>query len=113
VMPGATKDTIKALPAFDYSNDSARRDHFIAAADADVAKGKAKIEELEKKASVAAADAKVKLDAQITALRVDLATAEGKLAELKSATAARWKEFEAGVSSATARLRKSVATAVG
>jgi len=113
VMPGATKDTIKALPAFDYSNDSARRDHFIAAADADVAKGKAKIEELEKKASVAAADAKVKLDGQITALRVDLATAEGKLAELKSATAARWKEFEAGVSSATARLRKSVATAVG
>jgi hypothetical protein len=32
---------------------------------------------------------------------------------MKQATAVRWKEFEAGVSAATARLRKSIDTAIG
>lgn len=36
--------------------------------------------------------------------------AEDKLAEMKRVTAVRWKEFEAGVSAATARLRKSIDT---
>lgn len=49
VMAGATKDTIKAMPAFDYTSDTATRDRFIAAADADIAKGKAKLAVLEKK----------------------------------------------------------------
>jgi len=33
------------------------------------------------------------------------------LAELNQATATRWREFEAGVSAATARLRKSIDSA--
>jgi sporulation protein YlmC with PRC-barrel domain len=110
VLAGATPDSIKAMPAFDYANDTARRDRFIAAADADIAKGKARLAELEKKAGAAATDAKSQLDAQAGALRADVAAADAKLTELKAATAARWKEFEAGVSTATARLRKSVAT---
>ena len=36
-----------------------------------------------------------------------------KLADMKTATANRWKEFEAGVSAATARVRKSIQTAIG
>lgn len=113
VMAGATKDTIKSMPAFSYATDTSSRDRFIAAADKDLAAGKARLADLEKKAGVAAADAKSKLDLQITALQGELKSAEAKLAEMKQATATRWKEFEAGVSAATARLRKSVEAAAG
>jgi hypothetical protein len=43
----------------------------------------------------------------------DIATGNAKVAEMKQATAACWREFEAGVSGATARLRKAIETATG
>lgn len=113
VMAGATQDTIKAMPEFAYVNNSATRDQFVAAADKDIAKGKAKVADLEKKAGVATADAKSRIDGQITAVQGDVKSAETKLTEMKQATAVRWKEFESGVSAATARLRKSIETATG
>ena len=113
VMAGATKDMIKAMPEFAYANDSKRRDAFVAAADKDIAKGKAAVVSLEKKSGAAVSDAKAKIDLELTALRVDLGSAETKLSEMKTATAARWKEFEADVSAATARLRKSVDKSTG
>lgn len=113
VMAGATKESIKAMPMFAYATDTAGRDRFLAAADKDIAKGKARVAELEKKAGAASADVKLGIDGQITALQGDLKTAESKLGEMKQSAAERWKEFEAGVSAATARLRKSIDTAVG
>jgi len=111
VLPGATKDSIKALPEFEYAADNSSRDAFIAAADKDIAKGKAELTDLQKKASTAAADAKAKLDAQAVALQADVKAAEARLNEMKQATAKSWRSFEAGVSAATARLRKSIETA--
>ncbi len=108
VMAGATKDTIKAMPAFDYASDTAKRDRFIAAADVDIAKGKTKLAELQKKASEASADAKTKLDAQVAELKVDLKSAEDKLAELKKATVKKWNVLEASVSASMARVRKAI-----
>jgi sporulation protein YlmC with PRC-barrel domain len=113
VMAGATKDMIKALPEFAYATDTTRRDQFAAAADKDIAKGRAKVADLEKKAGAAMTDAKARIDLQITALQVDVKSAEDKVTEMRQATAVRWKEFEAGVSAATARLRKSIDTAIG
>jgi len=113
VMPGATKDTIKGLPEFTYANDTTKRDQFIAAADKDIASGKAAVASLEKKSGAAAADAKARIDVDITALKSDVKSAEAKLSEMKQAGAVRWKEFEADVSSSTARLRKSVDKAMG
>jgi len=113
VMPGATPDTIRAMPEFAYIKDYATRDQFVAAADKDIAKGKATLTEIQKKAGVATADAKSRIDGQITTLKGDVKTAEAKLAEMKQATAARWKEFEADASAAMARLRKSIETATG
>jgi len=113
VMAGATPDTIKALPEFSYIKDYATRDQFVAAADKDIAKGKATVADLEKKAGVATADAKSRIDGQITTLKGDVKSAEAKLSEMKQATAARWKEFEADTSAAMARLRKSIETATG
>jgi sporulation protein YlmC with PRC-barrel domain len=113
VMAGATKETIKAMPVFDYAIDTTQRDKFVASAESDIAKGRTKLADLEKKASTAAADAKARIDLQIAAVKGDVKSAEEKLAELKNATARDWKKFETSVSAATARLRKSVETAIG
>jgi sporulation protein YlmC with PRC-barrel domain len=113
VMAGATKDMVKAMPKFTYTTDTSRRDAFVTAADKDIAKGKDAVASLEKKAGMAAADAKAKMDLDLAALRLDLKSAETKLAEMKQATVARWTEFEASVSAATARLRKSTEKAAG
>ena len=113
VMTGASKDTIKDMPRFTYATDTSKRDAFVAAADQDIAKGKAAAASLEKKAGAAAADAKTRIDADITALQSDAKSAEARLSEMKQVTAARWKEFEAAVSAATARLRLSTAKATG
>ena len=113
VMPGATKDTIKGMPQFTYATDTAKRDAFVAAANEDISKSKAAVANLEKKAGAAAADAKVKIDADIAALQSDVKSAEARLSEMKKAGAVRWREFEADVSAATARLRKSLEKATG
>jgi sporulation protein YlmC with PRC-barrel domain len=113
VMPGATKDALKAMPAFDYANDTARRDQFVAKAEQDIAKAKGEIAVLEKKAASAAGDVKTKLDQQIAALRLDLKNAQDKLAAMNHAAANRWKEFESDVTAAVARLKKSVEKTTG
>jgi len=108
VMDGATKDMIKAMPRFDYANDHAQRGRFIAAAEQDIVKGRAHLAELDKKAGSAATEVKAKLDMEVTTLRADVKSAETKLSEMKQAATSRWKEFEASVSAATAKLRKSM-----
>ena len=113
VIPGATKDTIKGMPEFAYAADTTKRDAFVASADKDIAKGKAAVASLEKKAGAAAADAKARIDLDITAVQSDVKSTEAKLSEMKQAGAARWRDFEAEVSAATARLRKSTEKAMG
>ena len=113
VMPGASREMIKAIPEFVYASDAVRRDAFVTAADRDVAQGKSAVAGLEKRAAAAATDDKARIGIELTALRSDLAAAESKLSALKLAGAQRWKEFEADVGAATARLRKSVEKAVG
>ncbi len=113
VMAGANKDTIKAMPEFTYATDTAKLDAFVATAEHDIAKGKARVAELEEKASESATEAKASIDLQIAALRRDVQSAEAKLGELKQASAERWQEFEAGVSAATARVRESIHSATG
>jgi sporulation protein YlmC with PRC-barrel domain len=113
VMPGATKESIKALPTFDYAGDTQERDRLIATAEHDIAAGKGKVVAVQKRAAAEATDAKARLQEQATALQADVKAAEARLAELKHAAAARWQEFEAGVSAATAKLRKSIEGAAG
>jgi PRC-barrel domain len=113
VMAAATKDSLKAMPPFTYATDTTRRDQFLAEADRDIASGKAKVAELEKKGLAAGADAKSRIDEQRASVQKDMKAAEARLAEMKQTSAARWKDFEAGVAAATARLRKSIESAVG
>jgi sporulation protein YlmC with PRC-barrel domain len=111
VMAGATKDMIKALPEFTYAVDTGQRERFVASAEKDIATGKSKVVDLQKKAGVATTETKARIDLQITALQLDVKSAETKLGEMKQAAAVRWKEFEASVNAATARVRKSVEAA--
>jgi sporulation protein YlmC with PRC-barrel domain len=113
VMAGATKDTIKSLPKFAYANDETRRDQFVAAANKDIAKGKAKVADLEKQAGAAATEAKATINQQLTALQADVKSAEDKVGAMQRAAAANWRTFEVDVSAATARLRKQLGTATG
>ena len=113
VIPGVTKDTIEAMPDFDYAYDTTQRDRFVATAAQDIAKGRTKVADLEKKTDALTTETKIKVDRQLTVLRGDVKVAEDRLAEMKQATANRWKEFEARVSAATARLRKAVDVATG
>lgn len=110
ILAGATKDVVKGLPAFDYTNDTSGRDQLVARAESDIAKGKEKITELRGKAAAATAGAKVNLDASITRLQADLKGAEARVADLKKAGAGQWKSFEGAVSTAIERLRKSLET---
>ena len=113
VLSGATKDSIKSMPEFTYATDTTRRDAFIAAADKDIAKGNVALTSLEKKAGAASADAKSAIEADTASLQIDLKTAEAKLSEMKKAGAVHWREFEAAVSGATARLCKSTEKVIG
>lgn len=112
VMAGATQELIEAMPEFVYATTPAagdtQREAFVTAAGQDIAKGRTMVANLEKKAGSAASDAKAKLDLQTTALQMDVKSAESKLDALKQATPAHWRSFEADVSAATARLRKSI-----
>lgn len=112
VMAGATKESIKAMPGFTYATDTGKRDAFVAAASKDIADGKAAVASLERKAGAAVAGAKTQIDADITALQSDVKSAEAKLSEMNQANSVRWREFEADVSAATARLRKSTEKAL-
>jgi sporulation protein YlmC with PRC-barrel domain len=108
VMAGASKDLIKAMPSFEYADKTVGRQDFMAAAEVDIAKGHTKVLAMEKQAGAAAADAKAKIDIQTTELKLDLKSAEDKLSAMRMAGATRWKEFEADVTTAVARLRKSL-----
>jgi uncharacterized protein YrrD len=108
VMAGATKDSVKALPRFEYADDKADRTAFLLQADGEINQGKADIDALERTAQTATAEVKKAMATQMTQLKADLHAAEVQVSGMKSAAASRWKEFEAGVLAANARLRQSI-----
>lgn len=113
VMAGATPDSVKAMPAFAYADDDTQRERFVAAAEKDITRGHAQISMLQGKLAAASAAGNAKVGQDIALLQADVKAAEARLAEMKLATATRWKEFEAGVSAATTRLRRSIEGATG
>jgi sporulation protein YlmC with PRC-barrel domain len=108
VMPGATKEIVKAMPSFNYAKDTTKRDQFVRKADEKIAKAKNEIAALETKAAAITGDVRTKLDADNVALKKDLAEAEDKLSRLKQAAGEEWLTFEAGFNAAITRLRKSL-----
>jgi sporulation protein YlmC with PRC-barrel domain len=111
-MPGATQDVVRTIPRFDYANDTAVRDHFIAAAVDDIARARRNLAALQKAAVAAGAETQVKLQVEVDQLQRDVQVAEGKLAEMQNASVGRWKDFQAALSEAVDRLHSGPDSAV-
>ena len=105
-LKGATKESMKQMPKFEYATKTAEREAFVANAEQDIQKGKDKLAELNKKASNEKSDMKVKINAEKLELQQQIKNAEAKLTELKNATEKKWREYEAGVTAAIASVRK-------
>lgn len=111
-MPGATQDVIRTIPRFDYATDTAVRDHFMASAADDIARARRNLAALQKAAAAAQADAQASLRVEINQLQRDVQVAEGKLAEMQTASVGRWKDFQAALSEAVDRLHSGPDSAV-
>jgi hypothetical protein len=107
-MTGMSKEAVKAMPRFEYADDTARRDELVANAELDIAAAKATVADLQQKATSATSAAKASIEVQATALQTELKLAEAKVGEMKDASAKRWREFEADVRTVTTRLRKAI-----
>ncbi len=104
-MPGATQDVIRTIPRFDYATDTAVRDHFIASAEQDIGRARRSLVGLQKAATAAEPTMRAPLQAEIDQLQRHLLVADGKLAEMQNASVGRWKDYQAGLSDAVAKLR--------
>ncbi|MBP6405230.1 MAG: PRC-barrel domain-containing protein [Ramlibacter sp.] len=114
VMPGVTKDVLKAMPEFSYTpDDEAQRLKLQAAVELEMTHAQDRLVELEKKAATATADGKRQLAQQKAALQTELKSLQARAAEMNKAGARRWRSFEASVSAALARLHKAVESAIG
>lgn len=105
-LKGATKESIKQMPKFEYAPKTASKDAFVANAEQDIQKGKDKLTELNKKALSEKNEMKTKIIAETKELQQNIKQAEAKLTELKNATEKKWREYEAGVTAAIASVRK-------
>ncbi|MFZ6686244.1 PRC-barrel domain-containing protein [Undibacterium sp. SXout11W] len=94
VIPGATKESIRNLPQFDYASDTAKRDAFVKSAESDLAIAREKANELQKKSALLSGEAKTKMDQKYALLQVEIQVVEKKMGEMKRAGATRWQEFE-------------------
>lgn len=109
-LKGATKESIKQMPKFEYAfnnnTSTASRDAFINTAERDIQKGKDKLAELNKKMLSEKTEIKAKVKSEIVVMQQHIKNAEAKLAELKNATEKKWREYEAGVTAAIASIRE-------
>ena len=105
-LKGATKESLKQMPKFEYAPKTANRDAFVASAEQDIQKGKDKLAELNKKVLNENKEMKTKMNNEIAALKQHIKEAEMKLTELKNATEKKWHEYKAGVTAAVASVRK-------
>lgn len=81
------------------------RKTYEATAEAKMQKLGAQIDELQVKANLAEADAKVKYQEQIDALQVRQAEAKAKFEVLKGSAESAWEELQSGVESAWKELQ--------
>lgn len=105
-LKGATKESLKQMPKFEYAAKTANRDAFVASAEQEIQKGKDKLAELNKKVLSEKTEMKTKMNNEIAALQLHIKEAEMKLTELKNATEKKWHEYKAGVTAAAASVRK-------
>lgn len=108
VILDATKESIKALPHFEYSHSSLDRDKFIAETDKELANGRESIASMKAKAASASDEAAKVMRKNIQSAESSFDVLDNKVSEMKRASANQWKKFEAGIRTATVDLRKAL-----
>jgi len=107
VIPGATKDNVKAMPPFRYAAGAGDRTLFIGRVEKDILVAKERLSSLRQQATEATPAQKGKLDAQVGATQTSLNLVEARLAAMKKADPSRWQQHENDVNAAMERLRAS------
>ncbi|MCZ2495795.1 hypothetical protein GN316_03405 [Xylophilus sp. Kf1] len=117
VLMGADRETLEAMPEFRYPTDAARRDRFMARAQADIDSARNRLAELRRSTHQGSDDIRADIRAgrerRWDTLSKDIALAEAKLAEMRAVGIRRWKALRAGVSRATLPLREGGTQPVG
>ncbi|WP_454723701.1 PRC-barrel domain-containing protein [Delftia acidovorans] len=106
IIMGATKQSVKDMPAFTYTNEAMVREQFLANAGKEISKGKAAVSELEKKYDLASSDAKVNIQMHINRMHTEIKSADEKINEMRHSGVKNWRDFEAGVVAAIDRIKK-------
>ncbi len=106
VLRGATKESIKQIPEFEYASHQVAKDAFVANAEQDIQKGRVKLAELNKKVLSDKTEMNTKINAEILELQQQIKDAETKLDELKQAAADKWRDYKAAVNVAVDHVRK-------
>lgn len=105
IIMGATKQSVKDMPAFTYTNEAMVREQFLANAGKEISKGKAAVSELEKKYDLASSDAKVNIQMHINRMHTEIKSADEKMNEMRHSGVKNWRDFEAGVVAAIDRIK--------
>lgn len=107
-LVGATKDALKAMPAFVYAKPDTRRQAVESQAERDIGKGQSALIDLQKRATSATGDAKAKLDTKVATLQQDLKTTQDRLADMRKSTSQAWKSQQEALHAASVRLQQTV-----
>jgi hypothetical protein len=110
-LPGATKEALKAMPAFVYAKADTQRQQTEDQAGRDIAKGQSALVDVQKRAGAATGNAKVKLDTTASTLQADIKTTQDRLADMRKASNPGWKTQEEALRAASLHLQQSVAMA--
>lgn len=113
VFPGATRRAVRAMPAFRYAASSANHDRLVVDVRAQLERSKARVFVLEKQAAALTGAQKLRVDQQVADIANGQAAVEAKLGKMEAAGTTEWWQFEDELRSATTRLRKTIARAIG
>jgi sporulation protein YlmC with PRC-barrel domain len=109
-IPGATKEALKAMPAFVYAKADTQRQQVESQAERDITKGQSALVDVQKRATAATGDAKAKLDTKASALQQDIKTTQERLADMRKSSNPGWKSQEEALRAASLHLQQSVTT---
>jgi len=104
ILPGATRASLKAMPAFTYSKATIQRAQFIHATAMQLDKANAQLVLLQQRAAAQTGAAKAQLEQANAAFLADITAAEDKLSNLQKAETARWSRLRKDVEQAIARV---------
>ena len=108
LAPGEVKLEGKEIVSSLAEQSKRERDAFVSKTQKDMDQFTARVAALKKRALEATGESKSKLEQKIQKLEQEQKSAEGKLAELKSAIGEKWKELKAGVIEVMDRLNQSI-----